>query len=134
MWCKFIFNDFEELVDTYTIEKSSENYRDDFIIARLNGQEHHEIMKEYRVIYFPSLYIFYPNDKKIKSEFNGNKTKTEFMRWINKNLPEYKPKKEEEVVVEEVIEEPPDPRFIDDEEEIEEVQSEEPKVVEIEIT
>ena len=69
-WCKFIFNDFEELVEMYTLDKSSEHYRDDFVIARINGQDYQDIPINYRIIYYPSLVIFHPNDTKIKSMFD----------------------------------------------------------------
>ena len=48
MWCEVLFPDLEKLIEYYTDENSI-GYRDDFVIARVNGQEVRPIVIEYRI-------------------------------------------------------------------------------------
>ena len=44
-WCQVLFPDLEKLIEHYTDENSI-GYRDDFIIARVNGQAYHDFVVE----------------------------------------------------------------------------------------
>ena len=89
-WCKYIFNDLESLIDHYGNEEN-DSYRSDLKIARVNGADFHTLTHSFRITAYPTLCIFKPKETKISNYFQANKTKTEFIKWIDRNLPHKDP-------------------------------------------